>query len=204
MIEQFLFPGLVFLTMSAWGVFHSWMAGLRTKQVVKRLFGKRIDRYYRLIFITIAIVTLLPIVAMVMFLPSRVLWVIPVPWRYLTIGLQLIAAVGVLITVRQTDAMAFLGIKQFTQPEEDHENNLKIKGFYRIVRHPMYLFSILLLWLLPYMTDLLLAWVISSTLYFMLGSIPEERKLLVKFGGAYREYRKEVAWLIPGIKCRKK
>lgn len=203
MIDQLLFPGLVFLTMGVWGVLHSWMSGLRTKQVVKIYLGKKFGRYYRLIFIFVAIVMLLPILAMIVFLPSRVLWVIPTPWLYLTIIIQLLAVTGILITVRQTDAMTFLGIKQFIRPEYDHENNLEIKGFYKIVRHPMYFFSIILLWLIPYMTDLILAWVIASTLYFMLGSIPEERKLLAKFGDDYREYCKEVAWLIPGIKCTK-
>lgn len=203
MVEEFLLPGLVFLAMGVWGVFHSWMAALRTKQISGIIFGKKIDRYYRLIFITIAVVTLLPIVAMVMFLPARVLWIIPTPWRYLTIIIQFLAGFGVLMTVLLTDSMAFLGIKQFYKPDQDHENKLEIKGFYKIVRHPMYLFSIILLWLVPYMTDLILAWVIASTLYFIIGSIPEERKLLAKFGDAYQDYRKEVPWLIPGIKFRK-
>lgn len=203
MDDQLLFDGLVFLTMGVWGVFHTWMAAFKTKRVAGNIFGKRIDRYYRLIFIGIAVTTLLPILAMVVFLPSKVLWIIPTPWRYLTLALQVLAVTGVLITVLQTDTMAFLGIKQFFSPEEDHEKHLEIKGFYKFVRHPMYFFSIVLLWLFPYMTELTLAWVIASTLYFMIGSIPEERKLLAKFGDEYRLYRKEVPWLIPGIKFRK-
>ncbi len=201
---HWLYPSLVFIAMASCGVFHSWLAALSTKEMVRKIFGKRIDQYYRLIFIGIAIVSLLPILAMVVFLTSNVLWVIPAPWRYLTMPLQLLAGFGIFVTVIQTDTMAFLGIKQLIKPDQDHENELVIKGFYKFTRHPMYLFSIILLWLIPWMTDLILAWVIASTLYFMIGSIPEEHKLMVKFGDEYRSYREEVPWLIPGIKIRKK
>ena len=203
METQWFFPVLVFISTAVWGVLHSWLAALSTQEKVREIFWKKVDRYYRILFIAIAVLTLLPILAMVIFLPSRVLWIIPTPWLYLTIPVQLAAVIGILITVLQTDTMAFLGIKQLIKPDQDHENMLVIRGFYKVVRHPMYLFSLILLWLIPVMTDLLLAWVIASTLYFTLGSIPEEQKLVKKFGDDYRQYRKEIPWLIPGKKFRK-
>jgi protein-S-isoprenylcysteine O-methyltransferase Ste14 len=204
METRWFFPVLVFISMAVWGVLHSWLAALSTKEMVREILGKTVDRYYRILFITIAVVTLLPIFAMVIFLPSRVLWIIPSPWLYLTILIQLAAIVGIIITVLQTDVMAFMGVKQLLKPDQDHENELVIKGFYKYVRHPMYLFSLILFWLTPVMTDLVLAWVIASTLYFMIGSIPEEQKLVAKFGDDYLQYRREIPWLIPGINIRKK
>lgn len=186
--------------MAAWSVLHSWIAALFTKRLARGVFGKEIDRYYRLIFVVTAVLTLNPILAMVAFLPARLFWVIPSSWRMLTLSIQLFTLVGILITVFQTDLMAFAGIKQLRNPMAEKENALVIKGPYRIVRHPMYLFSILLFWLTPFVTDLVLAFIPASTLYFLIGTVPEEQKLVEIYGEEYKRYQEEVPRIIPGVK----
>ena len=203
-MDSLIAPLLVFLATAAWGVLHSWLASFGTKRLARRIFGVGIDRYYRLIFVLLAVVTLLPVLALVAFLPSRVLWVIPFPWLLLTIGVQFLALVLLVATTLETDVMAFAGIRQVLQPNLEHEDKLVVKGFYRFVRHPLYFFSILIFWLFPFMTDLTLAFFLAGTLYFMIGTIPEERKLLETFGEAYRQYRREVPWLIPRFTKKKK
>jgi protein-S-isoprenylcysteine O-methyltransferase Ste14 len=64
----------------------------------------------------------------------------------------------------------------------------------------MYLFSIILFWLLPYITDLILAFITASTLYFLIGMIPEERKLVEVYGEEYQRYQEDVPRIIPGLK----
>lgn len=203
-MDSLIAPLLVFLATAAWGALHSWLASFGTKRLARRIFGVGIDRYYRLIFVLLAVVTLLPVLALVAFLPSRVLWVIPFPWLLLTIGVQFLALVLLVATTLETDVMAFAGIRQVLQPNLEHEDKLVVKGFYRFVRHPLYFFSILIFWLFPFMTDLTLAFFLAGTLYFMIGTIPEERKLLETFGEAYRQYRREVPWLIPRFTKKKK
>ena len=203
-MDSLIAPLLVFLATAAWGMLHSWLASFDTKRLARRIFGVGIDRYYRLIFVLLAVVTLLPVLALVAFLPSRVLWVIPFPWLLLTIGVQFLALVLLVATTLETDVMAFAGIRQVLQPNLEHEDKLVVKGFYRFVRHPLYFFSILIFWLFPFMTDLTLAFFLAGTLYFMIGTIPEERKLLETFGEAYRQYRREVPWLIPRFTKKKK
>jgi len=195
-----LYPILVFISMATWGVLHSWLAALSTKQKARRIFGKEIDRYYRLIFVLVAVLTLAPILAMVVFLPSKVLWVIPLPWRFLTYGIQFLALVGILVTVYQTDLMAFAGFRQLSDPNAEKKNDIVTEGIYGLVRHPMYLFSIIFFWLIPYVTDLVLAFIIASTLYFLIGTIPEEQKLVEIYGEEYESYQKEVPRIIPGVK----
>ena len=195
-----LYPVFIFIAMCTWGVLHSWLAAFSTKRFARRIFGKTIDRYYRLIFISIALLTLIPILAMVALLPSRWLWVIPAPWRYLTLSIQFIAVVGGLVTVFQTDLLAFTGIKQLRDPNAEKENALIRKGIYGIVRHPMYLFSLILFWLFPFVTDLILAFFTASTLYFLIGTIPEEKKLVEIYGEEYERYQEEVPRVIPGVK----
>ena len=195
-----LYPIVVFVAMGTWGVLHSWLAAFSTKRLARRIFGKALDRYYRLIFISIALLTLMPILAMVAFMPSRLLWVIPTPWRYLTLGVQFLAMVGILMTIFQTDLLAFAGIKQLSDPQAESKNALIQESIYGMVRHPMYLFSLILFWLFPFVTDLILAFFAASTLYFLIGMIPEEKKLVEIYGEEYERYQEEVPRIIPGIK----
>jgi methanethiol S-methyltransferase len=203
-MQSLIYPGLVFLAMAVWGVLHSWLASFSSKRLARRIFGVKIDRYYRLLFVFSAVLTLIPVLAMVVFLPSRTLWVIPTPWIFLTLGIQFLALIALVATTLQTDVMAFAGIRQVLQPGIEHENELVVTGLYRTVRHPLYLFSIILFWLFPHMTDLTFAFFLAGTLYFLIGTIPEERKLVQTFGEQYRQYRREVPWLIPGLKFKRK
>ena len=55
----------------------------------------------------------------------------------------------------------------------------------------------MLLWLSPVMTLNLLVTYLLISLYFYIGSIYEERRLLAEFGAAYQAYRRCVPRLIP-------
>jgi len=72
-----------------------------------------------------------------------------------------------------------------------------INGMYRFVRHPLYFFSLLALWSMPVMTVNLLMFNIGATLYFVIGSRVEERRLVQSYGEAYRAYQQRVPGLIP-------
>lgn len=117
---------------------------------------------------------------------------------------QFLALVALVATALQTDVMAFAGLRQILQPDTPPSDHLVISGFYRLVRHPLYLFSLILFWLFPRMTDLTFAFFLAATFYFILGTIPEEQKLLATFGEQYRRYRREVPWLIPGLKFKRR
>ena len=141
---------------------------------------------------------------MVVFLPSRTLWAIPAPWIYISVLVQVLAILALVYTVMQTDVLTFIGLRQVYQPDKEHENKLVMTGFYHVVRHPLYLFSIITFWLFPCMTDLTLAFILAGTLNFLLGLILEERKLVETFGDRYAQYRREVPALIPFTKRKTK
>jgi methanethiol S-methyltransferase len=191
---------VVFISMCAWSVFHSWLTAFSTKDLAERIFGNGIRRYYRLLFIGVAVVTLLPILGMAALFPSRNLWTIPVPWVYLTLTLQGLALLGLVITVLQVDTLAFIGLSQLGHPDAEQQGELVTRGFYRWVRHPLYFFSLVLFWLFPVMTNVSLAFVIASSLYFVIGTLPEERKLVKIFGQSYCQYQQDVPRIIPWIK----
>ncbi|MDD2337561.1 MAG: isoprenylcysteine carboxylmethyltransferase family protein [Geobacteraceae bacterium] len=77
--------------------------------------------------------------------------------------------------------------------------SLTIMGPYRLVRHPLYLLSIMMIWSCPDLTSDRLLFNLFWTGWIIVGAFWEERDLIDQFGDAYREYRKRVPMLIPGI-----
>lgn len=74
---------------------------------------------------------------------------------------------------------------------------LTVKGPYKIVRHPLYFFSLLMIWSSPDISaDRLLFNVLWSG-WIVIGAKLEEKDLVLDFGNAYRNYQKNVPMLIP-------
>jgi len=72
-----------------------------------------------------------------------------------------------------------------------------IRGPYRWVRHPLYLFMISMIWSCPDLTGDRLLFNALWTVWIVIGSILEERDLVLEFGDVYREYQRKVPMLIP-------
>lgn len=187
----------VFLAVICYGVIHSLLALNQAKALAARRFGRFANRYYRLFFNLIAGVTLLPALALIVLLPDRNLYIIPFPWVILTSGIQAVAAICLLIGVQQTGSASFLGISQLFDHPAKEPAKLVESGFYRYVRHPLYSFSLAILWLMPYMSLNILAFNIGATLYLTIGSILEEKKLIEEFGETYIAYRQRTPMFFP-------
>ena len=197
-MEILLSLSAIVLFFTIYAVIHSFLASLAVKNWLSRVFGAGVERWYRLAYNFLAVVTLLPLLPMLALLPDQTLYIVPAPWRWLMAGGQLLALAGLGITFWQTKPWHFLGLAQLlTQQKSDDNGPLVVHGFYRWVRHPLYFFSLLLLWLTPAMTTNLLVAYILFTLYFYIGSIYEERRLRTQFGASYDDYRQRVPRLIP-------
>ena len=101
------------------------------------------------------------------------------------------------VAVLQTDLLSFAGLRQLI--EEERTGDLITSGLYRTIRHPLYTFSLLILWFSPKMTLNSFIVYVSLTLYVLIGIFFEERKLLREFGQAYAEYRSSTPMLLPGL-----
>lgn len=185
------------LFFTIYAVLHSILASLTLKDWARRVFGPGVERWYRLAYNIIAVITLLPLLPLLAWLPDQTLYVVPSPWRWLMVGGQLLALAGLGITLLQTGLFQFLGLAQLTAERPNQPGKLNIGGFYGWVRHPLYFFSLLLLWLTPIMTLNLLVTYLLLSLYFYLGTFYEERRLLAEFGPAYGDYQQRVPRLIP-------
>lgn len=187
-----------------WAVVHSVTAAPSTKRAFRKRFGERAYQgLYRLLYNLFSVVTFLPILYILWTqIPQVTLWTVPYPWRTITMGIKLLALLGLAISLLQTDVWSFIGLRQavrFWQGVEDPTvpDQFITTGTYRWVRHPLYSFSLLYIWLNPDMTLGTFLFNVLATLYFLIGSVYEERRLLAAFGEAYKEYQRGVPRLLP-------
>ena len=176
---------------------HSLLASLTVKDWTRRVFGSSAERWYRLVYNMIAVVTILPLFSMLHVLPDHALYVVPSPWRWLMVAGQVLALAGVGTTLLQTNLWHFWGLVQLLSDRPHESGSLVARGFYGWVRHPLYFFSLAFLWLTPAVSANLLTTYSLFSLYFYVGSIWEERRLVFEFGQAYQAYQHEVPRLIP-------
>jgi protein-S-isoprenylcysteine O-methyltransferase Ste14 len=196
-------PLLILLAVVVWGLIHSLLATLGAKARARKWFGSRSDRWYRLAYNFIGIVTFLPILSLVAAYPGERIYTIPAPWSYLTLAGQLLALLALAIGLLQTGIWSFLGFEQMLVVDSNSRPVMVTSGFYRWVRHPLYTTGLVFIWLTPVMTGGLLALNIGLTVYLVVGAYYEERKLVREFGEAYTHYQQKTPMLIPGLVKRK-
>ncbi len=189
------------LAIAAWGLVHSWLASPGVNARVRDALGPQYARLFRLAYNVFAVLSFTPILVWVGLDPGPLLYAVPAPWLYLMLAGQAAAAFCLVIAVLQTDAAAFLGLRQVLQGESP--STMQTGGFYRWVRHPLYLFALIILWLTPFMTLNMLAAYIALSAYLVIGAIFEERKLVREFGAQYEAYRLRTPMFIP-ISLRKR
>jgi protein-S-isoprenylcysteine O-methyltransferase Ste14 len=119
------------------------------------------------------------------------------------LGYVLVAGslVGWLVVVWSTfliDHAGLFGLRQaFGATRSDTTVDFITPGFYRAVRHPLYLGFLIAFWSAPWMTLGHFLFASALTVYVLVAIPLEERDLDAQFGERYREYRKRVRALIP-------
>lgn len=121
-------------------------------------------------------------------LPEAVLWIMR--------GMQGAGGLVLLWSFRAYDGGRFLGLTQVRRPDLPEDEDLRLDGPHRWVRHPLYLGVLLLAWG-GATAPLALANAVWASLYLALGGWAEERKLLALYGERYAEYRRRVPAVVP-------
>jgi protein-S-isoprenylcysteine O-methyltransferase Ste14 len=191
------------LSVLFWGLFHSLLASLKVKELVRRWLGERARRLYRLIYNVFACVSFLPVLVIAALSPDRQLYLVPLPWSGLMVLGELLAIAALIIGLRQTEAGEFLGLRQANAPAEERQGSLVTDGLYRYVRHPLYSAGLAFIWLMPLMTLNVLAINIALTVYVITGAYFEERRLQRTFGQDYADYMAATPMFIPFLKGNK-
>ncbi|MBI5963374.1 MAG: isoprenylcysteine carboxylmethyltransferase family protein [Chloroflexi bacterium] len=187
---------ILLIALAIWGVVHSILAS----NFAKEMLGGA--SFYRLGYNIFAVISFAPILYLMKTLPDQSVYQIPAPWNILMLGGQIFAALMLLTAFLQTDSLSFVGLRQLFEVEKSGQ--LVTRGLYRVIRHPLYTFGLLFIWLTPSATQNSLTVYIGATIYTLVGAYFEERKLLREFGASYAEYKKKTPMLIPGLVFGKK
>lgn len=191
----------ILLAGAIFGPIHSLLATIELKAKVESWLGEAGKKYYRFFYVVVASITTLAYASLVVIFPDKLIYKIPFPYVILTSLLEIGAIVGASRCVLDSRPMSFTGVDVLLNPKlSAPDEKLVTSGFYRLMRHPIYTFSLVTLWLSPIMTWNLLALFLGITAYMLIGSWFEEQKLLRQFGEAYAEYHKKTPAFIPRLK----
>lgn len=194
---------IVLVGMALFGVLHSLAACKPVKDWIKRQVGTRVyEGFYRLAYNVFAVFSLLPFAILLLFFPGVTIWQMDGVVALVFRALQVVGLIGLVVSLLQIDLGRFLGFSQLraylaNEPLPLPAEPLQTGGIYRLMRHPLYVFSLLVIWFQPTMTEALLAFNLGATAYFLLGSRLEERRLIAVFGDEYRAYRRSIGWMFP-------
>lgn len=193
----------IIILFSLFAISHSWLASRKLKKKLAEKIGNKIA-FYRIfynvssVFFFIAFYELSP-------KPDLIIYELQPPFDLIIFTFQILSLFGLIISASKIDIKEFLGINQIERffdnnyqiDDLDEKHVLKIEGTFKLVRHPIYMFSILFLGLRAQMSLFYLVMFISVIIYFYIGSILEEKKLLEIFGEEYRQYQKRVPRIFP-------
>lgn len=185
------------LAFIAYAGLHSLLAANCTKAwLIKKI--PAIDASYRLIYNLLAIVLLIPLYLLYQPIETTLVWQRPVILAGIFDGLAIIAFAAFVYTLKHYDMGFFLGRTQWQNRKVSNPaaETLTISGLHRFVRHPWYFLFLIMLW----SQDMQLHQLTGTsliTLYFIIGSRLEEKKLIIQFGAPYQHYQKQVPGLIP-------
>ncbi|MEH2513029.1 protein-S-isoprenylcysteine O-methyltransferase Ste14 [Nitrobacteraceae bacterium AZCC 1564] len=185
------------LLLSVFALQHSVMARGTFKQWWTRFIPNEIERSVYVLLATLAVLLLLwqwrPIPATI--------WEVLDPTA--ATALSVVSMFGwllVLFSTFQIDHFELFGVQQvFANSTVDPVDGTGFKTpfLYRLVRHPLYLGFIIAFWSTPTMTLGHLLFAVVTTAYIFIGTSLEERDLIARFGDRYRQYREQVAMLVP-------
>ena len=193
---------IVLLAVLIYGMIHSILASIQAKAITRQWFGAQTDRWFRLFYNFVALVTLLPVLFLPILLIDKTLYRIPMPWMVLTLLVQTAAVVVLVVGLWQTGIGSFIGLRQLLFRPVEYPSRFITSGLYGWVRHPLYTSGLIFVWLMPVMTCNLLALNIGLTLYIYVGAILEERKLQLEFGDRYKHYKLQTPMFVPGLRKR--
>jgi protein-S-isoprenylcysteine O-methyltransferase Ste14 len=130
---------------------------------------------------------------------GQVLFALDGPWRWGVRSIYFLSVAGMAwgVLALGTDMLGLDVIIAHLRGSGQPTMPFHVRGPHRWVRHPLYLFMLLLVWATPDLTvDRLLLnglW----TVWIIIGARLEERDLVAELGDEYRDYQRKVPMLIP-------
>ena len=192
---------LLIILWTLWCIIHSGMVSLTLLRHVKARFGTYF-RFYRLLYNFLSISTVIPLIYYSYNLKGEVIFI----WQGYILLIKYILLIITLILLLagylKYDMSAFIGIKQIKSgkkyPALSSTGEIDSSGILGIIRHPWYLAALIFIWINyreMHVSRLIVN--IILTIYLVMGTILEERKLIIELGDDYRKYMSKVSMLFP-------
>lgn len=182
-----------------WCVLHSLLISERWMRRMRRRSRAWVASYHFL-YVVFSTVTLVPLLWLQWRIVSPVLWswpswLVPLQW-----GGLLLSAALIVMAAWQYDQSYFLGLRQirdYRAGRAEIEPRFVATGVLRWLRHPYYSAGMLFLLFWGDITPANLIAKVIGIGYLIVGAVLEERKLIARFGDAYRRYRADVPMFLP-------
>jgi len=175
---------------------HSIFARAGLKQRVRAWAGPDAERSVYVWIASVLFVLMLagwqPVPGLLWRATGLLAWLLPV---LQLMGLALMVGAG-----RFTDVRDLAGLRGPDASASRPIASVSSRGPYAVIRHPLYLAFLLLLWPMRDMTHTRLLFAALFTVYVVVAIPLEERDLRRAFGDAYERYAKRVRYrLVPGV-----
>lgn len=151
-------------------------------------------RIYRLVYVILSIAITGIWLGFIHKLPDQAIYEVQGAWRWCFYGVQLTGLWVFMGALRPIDVPAFLGLRAFPDKTEPFIE----AGIYRYIRHPMYSGIMLVFLAMPTQSIISLNLYSCITLYFVIGSKLEERRMMADHP-EYKDYRNRVPAFIPRL-----
>lgn len=191
---------LIAVLWAAYCALHSFLISITVTTFLSRMM-KQYYAFYRLLYVAVSFVLLVPLIRYTSGMEGPETIVTP---PLLSI-LRTVLTWGALGTFAWAflfdyDPLSFFGIRQIQRFGKSIAGpasaGIKKNGLLGIIRHPMYFTLLVYLWCQTFtVSDVVVNIVLS--VYIVIGTYLEERKLVLEFGDAYIQYQKEVPMLVP-------
>ena len=181
------------LLFTIFALHHSIMARTGAKAWLTRIVPADLERS---VYVWIASLLFLAVCWLWQPLPG-IVWETAGVLFWILVAIQLI---GVALTLRAAGIVGTWELAGVRQPDPTRPIEFRATGPFGIVRHPIYLGWVLIVFAAPVMTTSRLLFALISTAYLVAAIPLEERSLVDAFGEKYRGYQREMRWrLLPGI-----
>ncbi len=177
---------------------HSILADASVKSVIEKFTGKWF-RYYRICYSIFAFATLAAILYYQFSIRSNLLFELKTV-RFFFGAILILPGLYIMAVCIKKYFYELSGIQALENKVQ--KNTLQQSGLHKQVRHPLYFGTLLFVWGLflffPLLSNLIACVIIHA--YVLFGIKLEEKKLILEYGDAYKQYTLKVPKLFPQLR----